>query len=172
LRFAPQCCIFSAIIHKQRGIDFVRNKLKGTIAEIIFQHMFQEDGFATVLPFGYEKTQPILAQYQHVIETAQALAHIRNTPDYILVRPDNRDIVLVDVKYRHRLDPVQVHKIVEGMLKHWETAWLFLATREGFYFGPCEAIAKDHGAIAPLREQWIPRTRQEEYLALLRQFIS
>jgi hypothetical protein len=35
----------------QRGIDFVRNKLKGTIAEIIFQHMFQEDGFATVLAF-------------------------------------------------------------------------------------------------------------------------
>ena len=156
----------------QRGIDFVRNKLKGTIAEIIFQYMFQEDGFATVLPFGYEKTQPILAQYQHVIETAEALAHIRDAPDFILVRPDNRDIVLVDVKYRHRMDPEQVHKIVSTMLRHWETAWLFLATRDGFYFGPCEAIKQDRGEIAPLREQWIPRGRQEAYLTLLRQFIS
>jgi hypothetical protein len=68
----------------QRGMDFVKNKLKGTIAEIIFQHMFQDDGFATVLPFGYEQTQPMLAQYQHVIETAEALAHIRHAITRVL----------------------------------------------------------------------------------------
>jgi len=31
--------------------------------------------------------------------------------------------------------------------------WLSLATREGFYFGACEAIKQDHGLIAPLHEQ-------------------
>ena len=40
------------MVRERRGIDFVRNKIKGTIAEIIFQHMFAERDFATVIPFG------------------------------------------------------------------------------------------------------------------------
>jgi hypothetical protein len=39
-------------------------------------------------------------------------------------------------------------------------------------YGPPLSCFKDRGVMAPLREQWIPRTRQEDYLGLLRQFIS
>ena len=87
---------------KQRT-DFVRRLIKGKIAEIIFQHMFSEQNFCTVIPFGYEHTMPLVAQYQHLVETTKALENIRNNPDFILIKPDHTQLILVDVKYRSKM---------------------------------------------------------------------
>ena len=67
---------------EQRGMDFVRNKIKGKVAEIIVQHMLAENDFATVIPFGYEHIAPILAQYQHLLASYEEIADIRDTPDF------------------------------------------------------------------------------------------
>jgi hypothetical protein len=153
----------------KRGIDFVRNLVKGKIAEIVFQHMFAESDFATVLPFGYEHLMPLLAQYQHLIETQEALAHVRYAPDFILVKPDNTQIVLVDVKYRRRKDSKRAVEIARAVQDRWEPAWLFLATPDGFFFAPCSQVVTD-GDIPPLPERWIPKRTQDEYLALMNEF--
>src|SRR5919199_1306167 len=155
---------------QKRGMDFVRNLIKGKIAEIIFQRMFAETEFCTVLPFGYENIVPQLAQHQHLLNDNDTLTNIRNAPDFILVKPDNTSIVLVDVKYRHKRDPKRVKDIALSMAKRWETAWLFLATPDGFYFGPCQDIIADGGEIKPLLEKWVKKGVQQEYLSLLREF--
>lgn len=68
--------------------EFLRELIKGKIAEIIFEQMFREAGEFTILWFGYEYTSPELAQYQHLLtEHKEVLADIRHTPDFILVEP-------------------------------------------------------------------------------------
>jgi hypothetical protein len=156
--------------HRKRGIEFVRNLIKGKIAEIVFQHMFAEAEFCTVIPFGYETIVPQLAQYQHLLDDNDALTNIRNAPDFILIKPDNTSIVLVDVKYRHKRNPQRVKDIALSMAKRWDTAWLFLATPDGFYFGPCQDIIEDAGEIKPLLDQWVKKDVQAAYLSLLREF--
>ena len=61
--------------------EFVHELIKGKISEIVFQHLFSEHEFATVLPFGYEHTTPLLAQYQLQIPK-ETLENIRNTSDF------------------------------------------------------------------------------------------
>ena len=151
-------------------MEFIRNLIKGKIAEIVFQHMFAEAEFCTVIPFGYETIVPQLAQYQHLLDDNDTLTNIRNAPDFILVKPDKTSIVLVDVKYRQQRDPKRVKDIARSMAKRWKTAWLFLATPDGFYFGPCQDIIEHAGAVKPLLEQWVKQEVQEAYLALLREF--
>src|SRR3712207_7861809 len=64
-----------------RSMDFVRNLIKGKIAEIVFQHMFAEAEFCTVIPFGYETIVPQLAQYQHLLDDNEALRSEEHTSE-------------------------------------------------------------------------------------------
>ena len=155
---------------EQRGIDFVRSKIKGTIAEIIFQHMFAERDFATVIPFGYEHLAPTLAQYQHVLASFDEIADIRDTPDFLLIKPDNKHAILTDVKYRRQKEIWRVKEMASKIHKHWKSAWLFLATQEGFFFAPCSVILGQEGAIPPLKTDWIPQDIQDAYFRLLLEF--
>jgi hypothetical protein len=156
--------------HDKRGIDFVRNHIKGKIAELIFQHMFAESDFATVIPFGYESVTPSLAQYQHLIETQDVLDEIRHMPDFILVKPDQTQLVFVQVKYRRAMERARVLSMAKAMQRRWQTGWLFLATLDAFYMAPCSAIVEAGGQIAPLLPRWIPKAVQLQYLELLREF--
>src|SRR5690349_12110754 len=117
---------------QKHNIEFARRLIKGRIAETIFHSMMEEIDTCTVIPIGYENYAPMLAQYQYLIAEREALANIRNTPDYLLISKDNRHARLVDVKYRSHQDPKRIKQIAEDIRKHWETAWLFLATPSGF----------------------------------------
>jgi hypothetical protein len=132
--------------------------------------MFADAGFAAVIPFGYEHSTPLLAQYQHLIETQAELATIRSAPDFLLVKADNTHVALVDVKYRAHAEPKTVREIAEKVCRRWETAWLFLATPEGFFMGQCKDIIHDNGVIDPLDPRLIRMELQQQYLALLREF--
>lgn len=151
-------------------LSFVRSLLKGKIAEIIFQHMFQSSGQCIVLPFGYEHLTPILAQYQKMLLTKEDLENIRNTPDFILMKPDHTQMRLVDVKYRSVKSNKWVKQIAESIALRWNTAWVFLATPDGFYFSEARDVIKDDGEIASLRGRWVSNEIQEAYLRLLREF--
>ena len=148
---------------EQRGIDFVRSKIKGTIAEIIFQHMFAEHDFATVIPFGYEHLAPTIAQYQHVLDSFYEIADIRDTPDFLLIKPDNKHAILIDVKYRRQKEVWRVKEIATKIHKRWKSAWLFLATQEGFFFAPCSEILERNGDIPRLPTVFIPQDIQDKY---------
>ena len=151
-------------------MDFARNKIKVKIAEIIVQHMLAENDFATAIPFGYEHIAPIIVQYQHLLTSYEEIADIRDKPDFLLIKPDHKHAVLTEVKYRKQKDTVQVKEMATKIHKRWETAWIFLAIRDGFFFAPCSVIIAKDGDIPPLPQQWIPQDIQDTYFRLLLEF--
>jgi len=58
----------------ERHRIFIKDLVKGKIAEIIFEQMFRESGRYTILHSGYEYTLPELAQYQHLAEVKAVMA--------------------------------------------------------------------------------------------------
>ncbi len=155
---------------EDKEISFSRELLKGKIAEVIFEQMFRECGKFTILPFGYEKTVPEVAQYQHVVEVQQVLDNIRHAPDFILITQDRSQVYLVEVKYRHLILEQDIKAIAEQVRQHWEVAWLFLATPQGFFFDSINRVIASGGKIPPLPNSWIDSETQKHYLSLLMEF--
>ena len=153
-----------------KEISFSRDLLKGKIAEVIFEQMFRDCGKFTILPFGYEKTVPEVAQYQHVVEVQQVLENLRHAPDFIIITQDRSQVYLIEVKYRHSTSPQEIKTIAEQVREHWNVAWLFLATPEGFFFDAINRVIASGGKIPPLATSWIDAEAQKHYLSLLMEF--
>ncbi len=153
------------------SIDFSRNLIKGRIAEVIFEQMIREEDKYTVIPFGYEHTMPILAQYRHISEVPKVIDNISEAPDFALISEDKTKIYLVEVKYQKVLNMDEVKRHVEKLLSRWEAPWIFIATKDAFYCAPCSAVFKN-GNISELSENWVSKDRQLEYLKLLSEFES
>jgi hypothetical protein len=165
------CLIIYSIksIVMSMDMNYSRNLVKGKITEAIFEEMFRSSGEFTVLPLGYEHTTPILAQYQHLIKIKQVLENIRNAPDFALISQDKKDVFLVEVKYRNGLVIDDILEIAKDTLRRWNPCFLFVASKDNFFFSPCSSIV--NGEIEPLRESWIKKETQSEYLSLLNEFI-
>jgi len=151
-------------------IEFSKNLIKGKIAEIIFERMFTEIGEFTILRSGYEYTFPELTQYQQLPEVEKYIENVRKIPDFILISNDRKRAFIVEVKYRTRRDDENVSKIACDTLKVWNPSWLFIASPDGFFFSPCNAIKKNKGKIGQLPESWISREIQDKYLRLMNEF--
>jgi len=149
---------------------FIKHLVKGKVAEIIFEQMFQESGKFTVLHSGYEYTLPELAQYQHFAKVKAVMDNIRNAPDFILVSQDKKEVYLVEVKYRAVLNLEETKNIAEKLLISWNPSWLFIATPKEFLFEPCHAIVNNNGNIGTLYETTVDLETQYEYLKLLNEF--
>jgi len=151
--------------------DFIKELVKGKIAEIIFEQMFRESGNYTILHSGYEYTLPELAQYQHQFEEVRAVIDtIRNAPDFVLVSPAKREVYLVEVKYRTHLMPSDILEICLKTVSTWKHCWLFVATPNGFYFEPCNSIIQKNGMIGLLvNEKFVDHAVRDQYLELLRE---
>jgi len=154
---------------KQTEIDFSRKMIKGKILEVIFEQMIREEKKYTVIPFGYEHTMPMLAQYQHLVEVKHIINNISEAPDFALVSEDKTKLFLVEVKYQSKLDIEKLKEYANKLLKKWDCPWLFVATPDGFYCGMCDWIIKD-GKINELSDNWVIKERQKEYLKLLNEF--
>jgi len=152
------------------SINFSKQLIKGKIAELIFEQMFRETKKFTILPFGYEKTIPELAQYNKNVMVRKVEKNIRKAPDYVLLSHDKKQVYLVEVKYQSVLEVNKTKKIVQEILKLWDPSWLFIATPGGFYFSACNAIINKNGRIDPLPDKWVNKAIQEEYLKLLNMF--
>jgi hypothetical protein len=87
------------------------------------------------------------------------------------LKPDHTDVRFVDVKYRKTLQPLRILELANKVERKWPGAWLFLATQDGFYFAPCGEIQERQGRIPPLPTKWVRQSLQNEYLALLREFV-
>lgn len=157
---------------KMNEVEFTRGLIKGKIVEIIFEMMMREMDRVTVLRAGYEYTHPELAQYQQLIKSKgkEVLKFFEHNPDFILFKKDKSSLYLVEVKYRHHFTIEEICKIADDELARSEYIWLFIATPEKFYFSQCKDIARTK-AIEPLSKSWVLAEIQQNYLALLNEFI-
>jgi hypothetical protein len=151
--------------------------VKGKIAELLFEMMIREDPNRTfiVIPFGYEKTTPELAQYQELIKNYETLTVIKQSPDFILIKNDKTKVYFVEVKYRKYLSEItknDLKKRAENMVKFWKDTWFFVATQNGFYFDLGKEIIKNNGELKKLDEKIISPEIQNKYLSVLKEFIK
>ena len=149
------------------NIDFTKNLVKGRIAETIFAQMFRHNGRYTVLEFGYEKVVPqLVGQYYN--HDNPMIESLRVAPDFAVINLDTKDVRLIEVKYRWRLDTNDVLARANKMNASWNPSYLFIATLDGFYFDEINKIILENGDISPLAE--IPDALQLEYLQILKDF--
>ena len=151
--------------------------VKGKIAELLFEMMIREDPNRTfiVIPFGYEKTTPELAQYQELIRNYETLTVIKQSPDFILIKNDKTKVYFVEVKYRNSMSEINMadlKKRAENTIKYWKDTWFFVATQNGFYFDQGKEIVKNNGEIKRLDEKIISPEIQAKYLEVLKEFIK
>lgn len=154
------------------SINYSRGLIKGKIAEAIFEEMFRASGNYTIIPLGYEHTTPVIAQYQHLVHVQKVLENIRNAPDFALISEDKTSVFLVEVKYRSQFDKEDILKIAQNIHESWDMCFLFIASRDNFYYGSVREIVNKEGQIDVLPEIRIPKEIQEKYLSLLKEFIK
>jgi len=150
---------------------YTENLIKGKITEVIFEEMFRTSEEFTIIPLGYEHTTPILAQYQHHLQIQKVLENIRNAPDFVLLSQDKEKAFLVEVKYRSEFTKEDILEIAKNTLKEWNPSYLFIASKDSFYFSPCNWITNHNGEIENLSENWIPIGVQNMHIKLLTEFI-
>lgn len=156
----------------ESSVKFARELAKGRIAETIFEFMFRDTNKFTVLRFGYEYTQPILAQYRNGLKSTglKVLHDLENAPDFALLTENKQQLYLIEVKYRHVLDNEKILKIAKETVARWGHAYLFIASPDEFFFDPCNNIINEAGHISILDERWVSMELKNKYLSLLKEF--
>jgi hypothetical protein len=149
------------------NIDFARNLVKGRIAETVFAQMLWDTGEYTVMEFGYEKIVPELMR-QNTNHDNPAIESLRVAPDFAVINQNTKEVRLIEVKYRYRLDPEEVLDCAKKMHASWNPSFLFIATLDGFYFDEIEKIINGNGFIKPFDA--VPSELQEKYLKILKDF--
>jgi len=160
------------MLDKQNTRYSPKNFIKGKIVELIFDQMFREVDRFTILPFGYERTLPEVAQYAKEVKYQYILENIRSAPDFVLISKDKTEIFLVEVKYRTKPAKEELIAIAEKIKDKWNPIWIFLATPDGFYFDSCTRIINNGGEIAELDKSWVSKEIQNKYVELLKEFVK
>ena len=168
LRVVYKCHIYSM------ADNFSENLIKGRIAETVFERMFREETKFDMYPLGYEYTMPILQQvknellHQEKKDTIQSiLDNVDDLPDYLLVKSDKSELYMVEVRYLEAFDLKKILNAAEKINSRWHPAWLFEATKDGFYFDACQSIIT-HKKMKPL--DWVDINAQQKYLKLIQDF--
>jgi len=151
--------------------NFEHNLIKGKIAEMIFELMFREAGEFSVFRFGYEYTEEYLSQHRLEIKFPQVVNNISDAPDFLLVNENKGQVYLVEVKYRNYLDKEKLVEIAQKLKKRWDPAYLFVISKNGFYFDPANTIINNRGEINHLSDNWIPQDIKKRYLALVEDYL-
>ncbi|MDD2913365.1 MAG: hypothetical protein PHS29_01840 [Candidatus Pacebacteria bacterium] len=149
--------------------NFVRNLIKGKIAETIFAQMLRETNEFTVLEFGYEKVIPELIQ-QGYREDNVMVDTLRTAPDFAVINRKTREVKLIEVKYMRILNFSNILKYAKRMSQSWNPSYLFIASFDGFYFDEINEIIKNKGKIKPLKHPQIKEELKNRYLKTLRDF--
>jgi predicted DNA-binding protein YlxM (UPF0122 family) len=150
--------------------NFVRQLIKGKIAEVIFEQLFRATRKYTILHFGYEYTLPEIAQYNDIPEIQAVISNIKNAPDFVLVSNDKTEVHLVEVKYRSHPNHEETKILAHDLLSRWKPSWLFIATPTGFFYEPCNAILNNDGDMQRLFSTTVDQDVQDAYLNILNEF--
>jgi hypothetical protein len=149
-----------------KNIDFIRNLIKGRIAETIFEQMIREYSHYDILLLGYEHITHELSQYQFLQK--DLIDNIRNIPDFALIDKEKKEVLFVEVKFRSIHHQEEIKKFAEDIEKRWSGSYLFLASLDGFYLGQCAKIYAENGNINKF--SWVDPIIQEKYLQVLQEF--
>jgi len=168
--FSKKLALESDTITNMNNLLFARNLVKGKIAETLFAQMLRETQVFTVLEFGYEKIIPELVQQGYDQEKNIVIETLRTAPDFAIINQETKEVKLVEVKYRHRLQASEILKCATRMHASWNPSYLFLATLDGFYFDEINKIIENDGNISPLVHPQIPKDLQDKYLQILKDF--
>ena len=133
--------------------------------------MFGETRYFTIIPFGYENTIPQLAQYSDLIKLPKIINNFNKMPDFVLISEDKTSAYIVEVKYRHAVDTDEILKTASVSQETWEPVHLFVATKENFYFTPCNTIINRSGNMDLLDNSWVSNNIQSAYLKVLNEFM-
>ncbi len=153
------------------GITFARNLVKGRIAETIFAQMYRETDRFTVLEFGYEKIIPELIQHGYQ-ENNVMIETLRTAPDFAVIDQLNKEVKLIEVKYRRQMKASEILSTAKRMSESWNPSYLFIATLEGFYFDSIRDVIENEGEITPLDDRIIASSVQKNYIKILQDFES
>ena len=151
------------------GNLFVKNLVKGKIAETIFAQMLRETNEFTVLEFGYEKVIPELIQ-QGYRENNIMVDTLRTAPDFAVINRKTREVKLIEVKYMRDLNFSNILRYAKRMSQSWNPSYLFIASYNNFYFDEINEIIKNKGRISPLEHPQIKEELKNRYLKTLRDF--
>jgi hypothetical protein len=157
--------------------NFPENLIKARIAETVFDQMFREGTDFDIYPLGYEHTIPILSQFRDKSENQynkeiinKILDNFDNIPDFLMVKPDKSELYLVEIKYRNEYDAKEIQNIAQKIRERWNPVYLFLATKQRFYFDWCKDIIEHNGEMTHLKEELITHELQQKYLKLILEF--
>ena len=101
-----------------------------------------------------------------MIVMKKVLDTVSKSPDYILLTENKKQPYIVEVKYRAHIDKDQILSIAEQIVKNWETSYIFLISKDGFYFSPVHTIINKGGDVEPLSTNWIRQEIQDKYKKL------
>ena len=133
--------------------------------------MFRASGKYTVLEFGYEKIIPELVQYGHSnSESSGVIDTLRTAPDFAIISKETKLVHLVEVKYRHAMNNLEIKKCAEKMHESWNPSYLFVASQDGFYMDEIGTIIDNNGVVSELMESIITKSDQEQYLKVIKDF--
>lgn len=152
-------------------VTFARNLVKGRIAETVFAQMLRATGEFTVLEFGYERIIPELVQ-QGDMKNNSLVETLRTAPDFAVINKKTKEVHLIEVKYRHTFTDKNVYDIAKRMSESWNPSYLFLASKDGFYYGEVSELVKSGGKIGLLVHPQIPKTTQDAFVKILNDFES
>lgn len=158
--------------HDSDHLLWTDNLIKGRIAEIIFEQMMRKTERFTVIPFGYEKKTPELANQNGTLNNNEAIKVIKKSPDFVLIDNDKHDVYLIEVKFQTNKNTDYTLKDAQGIYDTWKPAYMFLATPEGFYFDPVKKIVENGGEIKKFGEKLISREMQDEYLGIIKNHLA
>ncbi len=152
--------------------SFSKKLIKGKIAEIIFQQLLRDAGCFTVLSFGYENIVPEIANRHDDIKARETMEVIRRSPDFAVINNENHEVSLIEVKYRMHPKKYLILRDALRMYQSWKPSYLFIATPQGFYFDKVENIVQNNGEIKKLTHPKVSEELQNQYIALLNEFIK
>lgn len=133
--------------------------------------MLRSTGRFTVLEFGYEKIIPELVHYGHDVNDRDGvLDTLRSAPDFAVINRETKKVALIEVKYRSVLRTDDILACATKMHESWNPSYLFIATKEKFYFDEISTIIENNGKIAELSHDFLPAQLQNEYLSILKDF--
>jgi hypothetical protein len=153
------------------NLDFSREYIKKEISKIIFEEMFRKSKDYIVFPIGYENTTAELSLYKQYEHIKKVINNIKNAPDFCLISQDKTKVFLVEVRYKRDFNLSEVFNEARKVASNWDKSYLFIVGKQGFYFSSCENIINNNGQIEKLSESWIPLNIQEQYLALINEFM-
>jgi|SRR3989338_693902 len=124
--------------------EFVDNKISSDKAVSFVRHILQRSGYK-VINFGIETHSEEIKRYIRGNYETAALKKLHTMPDLVVIEEDTGNAMLVEVKYKKRLDPLTMkHNNMLETLMFWNEAIMLFVTNDHPY---CQGIKLEDVSI-------------------------